>query len=290
MEFGTLGRRCSMDGCRQHDYLPFICEACDKVHARGTRRIEDRAHRTDNSARNTHRTLTHIHSPLSQVHCSDHRSVWAHDCKGDLSKIVTPDAPPPRPAAAAGGTSRNTKKPKKRRCKAKGCKAKGTFVVSMECKHCCAFFCVSHRFPDQHDCQGSNLDNLGGGGIAAAMSAMGASGAGGAMGASGAAAMARFAGAASTPAAASTATATVVASPVAAVACHAAARSAGSGGSGDIGGEGGGSGGGRPVGIEADADLLGRLLEMGFSRVQASTALEAAANDADRAVELLMMA
>jgi hypothetical protein len=102
--------------------------------------------------------------------------------------------------------------------------------------------------------------------------------------------MARFAGAASTPAAASTATATVVASPVAAVACHAAARSPGSGGSGDIGGEGGGSGGGRPVGIEADADLLGRLLEMGFSRVQASTALEAAANDADRAVELLMMA
>ena len=244
MEFGTLGRRCSMDGCRQHDYLPFICDACD------------------------------------MVHCSEHRSVFAHECKGDLSKIVTPDAPPPRPAAAAGTSTTKAKKPKKR-CPVKGCKAKGTFAVCLECKHCSTTYCVSHRFPDQHDCQGSNLDNqgsagVGGGGIAAAMS--------------GAAAMARFAGAASTPAAASTATATVVASPVAAVACHAAARSAGSGGSGDIGGEGGGSGGGRPVGIEADADLLGRLLEMGFSRVQASTALEAAANDADRAVELLMMA
>ena len=264
MEFGTLGRRCSVDGCRQHDYLPFTCSACD------------------------------------MVHCSEHRSVWAHECTGDLSKIVTPDALPPRPASAvapaSGASTTKAKKPKKRRCPAKGCKAKGTFVVSMECKHCCTNFCVSHRFPDQHDCQGSNLDNqgsagVGGGGIAAALSAM--SGAvGGAMGAAGAAAMARFAGAASKPAAVSTAT--VVASPVAAVACHAAARSRGSGGSGGIGGEGGGSGSGsgsgRPVSIEADADLLGRLLEMGFSRVQASTALEAAANDADRAVELLMMA
>lgn len=34
MEFTTLGKRCQVQHCNQHDYLPFECKYCTKFHCK----------------------------------------------------------------------------------------------------------------------------------------------------------------------------------------------------------------------------------------------------------------
>ncbi|KAI8057051.1 hypothetical protein BDF22DRAFT_669173 [Syncephalis plumigaleata] len=140
MEFYDLGKRCSLPECQQHDFLPFFCQQC------------------------------------KAWYCLEHRTSEYHrDCTGKLDRVV-PTCPacslpvPISPNEEADNAvnrhleetckemkHRNTSKSKsakKQRCEAAGCQlVLGTIRPSSTCTRCTRVLCLSHRFPEQHQCR-----------------------------------------------------------------------------------------------------------------------------------------
>ncbi|KAM3915858.1 AN1-type zinc finger protein 2A isoform 2-T3 [Leptodactylus fuscus] len=145
MEFPDLGKHCSEVTCKQLDFLPMKCDACE------------------------------------EVFCKDHITYNQHKCssayKKDVQVPVCPLCGAPVPvkkgelADRAVGQhidrncsydpSRRKQKIFTNRCCKPGCKRKE--LMKIECDQCHSNFCLSHRHPLDHDCnsEGQTLSKPG---------------------------------------------------------------------------------------------------------------------------------
>ncbi|XP_069838137.1 AN1-type zinc finger protein 2A isoform X2 [Dendropsophus ebraccatus] len=134
MEFPDLGKHCSEVTCKQLDFLPIKCDACE------------------------------------DVFCKDHITYYQHNCpsayKKDVQVPVCPlcgTAVPVRRGELADiavgkhidrncsyDSSKRKQKIFTNRCCKPGCKKKE--LMKIECDQCHSNFCLSHRHPLDHDC------------------------------------------------------------------------------------------------------------------------------------------
>ncbi|XP_071950492.1 AN1-type zinc finger protein 2A-like [Antedon mediterranea] len=136
MEFPELGKHCSDQSCKQLDFLPMKCDACN------------------------------------EVFCKDHINYSNHSCpsayKKDVQVPVCPLCNKPVPGqrgeapdiAVSGHIDRDCQSDpaiKKRkvyanRCNVKGCKKKE--LVPVICESCRLNYCLRHRHQTDHECKG----------------------------------------------------------------------------------------------------------------------------------------
>lgn len=135
-EFPDLGKHCTVDDCRQIDFLPFTCDRC------------------------------------SQVFCLDHRSYIKHNCpkadRKDVTVVICPLCAkgvrliPDEDPNITWETHVNTecdpsnyeKVTKKKKCPVPGCREILTFSNTIKCKDCLVNHCLKHRFGPDHKCLG----------------------------------------------------------------------------------------------------------------------------------------
>lgn len=126
MEFSNLGSHCSIPNCYQQDFLPFLCNACQKVY------------------------------------CRTHRSYFEHDCKeipmGEqvtkcpicnkgITLVLGQD---PNITISQHMDSSECREEQTEKCPK--CKIRLTGVNSVMCNRCKQKLCLTHRYADQHDC------------------------------------------------------------------------------------------------------------------------------------------
>ena len=136
MEFPDLGKHCSETFCRQMDFLPVKCDACQKVFCKD-------------------------HFTYNQHHCP---SAYKKDVQVPVCPLCSAPVPIKRgdvPDAAVSLHIDNECKSdpavKKRkiytnRCNKKGCKVKE--LIKVTCDSCALNFCLTHRHPQDHECAG----------------------------------------------------------------------------------------------------------------------------------------
>jgi len=133
MELPHLGKHCSEKTCRQLDFLPMKCDAC------------------------------------SEIFCTDHLQYDDHRCNSSYKKniqvpvcpLCNQPIPVPRGTVPDLAVSehienncqvRSKKAVFSNRCNKTKCKKKE--LVPILCDSCKLNFCLTHRHPTDHDCQG----------------------------------------------------------------------------------------------------------------------------------------
>ncbi|KAL3534313.1 hypothetical protein ACH5RR_002774 [Cinchona calisaya] len=134
--FANLGKHCTVEDCRQIDFLPFTCDSCH------------------------------------EVFCLEHRSYGRHHCpkanKNDVTVVICPLCakgvrliPDENPnitweshVNAECDPSNYDKVTKKRKCPVPGCREILTFSNTIRCKDCTVEHCLKHRFGPDHKCPG----------------------------------------------------------------------------------------------------------------------------------------
>uniref|UniRef100_A0A8D0E4J8 AN1-type domain-containing protein n=1 Tax=Salvator merianae TaxID=96440 RepID=A0A8D0E4J8_SALMN len=136
MEFPDLGRHCSVESCKRLDFLPVKCDAC------------------------------------TELFCKDHFTYSRHQCpsayKKDVQVPLCPlcNTPVPvrkgeTPDAVVGAhidsnCKRDPTQPKQKiftnKCFKPGCKKRE--MMPLICSQCHGNFCLKHRHPLDHACQG----------------------------------------------------------------------------------------------------------------------------------------
>ncbi|GAB2295539.1 hypothetical protein Dimus_029703 [Dionaea muscipula] len=141
-EFPDLGKHCSVDDCKQIDFLPFTCDTCH------------------------------------QVFCLEHRSYSQHDCRRakqqDVTVVICPFCekgvrriPGEDPnitweahVRTGCGPSNYEKTRKKRKCPVAGCREQLTFSNTVKCRDCSVDHCLKHRFGPDHKCPGPRKPDI----------------------------------------------------------------------------------------------------------------------------------
>ena len=137
MEFPHLGQHCSETSCKQLDFLPVRCNACQ------------------------------------QMFCTEHFSYTSHNCpesyKKDNQVPVCPLCNKPIPVPKGQSVDMMVSQhidtacqydPAREKqgkifsnhCSKKGCKQKE--VMAVQCQKCRKNFCLNHRFETDHECRG----------------------------------------------------------------------------------------------------------------------------------------
>ncbi|KAG2687090.1 hypothetical protein I3760_09G036700 [Carya illinoinensis] len=142
-EFPDLGKHCSVDDCKQIDFLPFTCDRC------------------------------------RQVFCLEHRSYIKHSCpkadKQDVTVVICPLCAkgvrliPQEDPNISWETHVNTecdpsnyeKVTKKKKCPVPGCREALTFSNTIKCRDCLVDHCLRHRFGPDHKCSGPKKSEAG---------------------------------------------------------------------------------------------------------------------------------
>ncbi|KAK4392458.1 Zinc finger AN1 and C2H2 domain-containing stress-associated protein 13 [Sesamum angolense] len=132
----NLGKHCSVEDCRQIDFLPFTCDCC------------------------------------RQIYCLEHRSYSRHQCmkakESDVTVVICPlcaKGVPLIPEEDPNITweshvnvecdpSNYDKVTKKRTCPVPGCRGILTFSNTIKCRDCSVDHCLKHRFGPDHNCPG----------------------------------------------------------------------------------------------------------------------------------------
>ncbi|KAJ7972221.1 Zinc finger AN1 and C2H2 domain-containing stress-associated protein [Quillaja saponaria] len=135
-EFPDLGKHCTVEDCKQIDFLPFTCDRCN------------------------------------QVFCLEHRSYIKHHCSKADRKDVTvvicplcakgvrlnPDEDPniswENHVNTECDPSNYEKVTKKKKCPVPGCRDLLTFSNKIKCRDCMVDHCLKHRFGPDHKCPG----------------------------------------------------------------------------------------------------------------------------------------
>ncbi|XP_061455838.1 AN1-type zinc finger protein 2A isoform X2 [Rhineura floridana] len=136
MEFPDLGKHCSEKTCKQLDFLPLKCDACDEVFCK--EHITYNRHKCPSAYKKDVQVpvcpLCNTPIPVQKGEVPD-AVVGAHidkDCKHDSAqqkqKIFT------------------------NRCFKSGCKKRE--MMKLVCDQCHGNFCIKHRHPLDHACQG----------------------------------------------------------------------------------------------------------------------------------------
>ena len=141
MEFPGLGKHCTLATCKQLDFLPMNCDACEKTF------------------------------------CNDHVSYVSHNCqsayKKDAQVPVCPLCNKPVPVNRGeppdikvgehidrdcqSDPAKERRKLNPNKCSAKGCKKKE--LVPVLCDSCRRNYCLRHRHPQDHDCATARTAN-----------------------------------------------------------------------------------------------------------------------------------
>ncbi|XP_038971754.1 zinc finger AN1 and C2H2 domain-containing stress-associated protein 16-like [Phoenix dactylifera] len=135
-EFPDLGKHCSVEDCRQIDFLPFTCDRCRKVFC-----LEHRSYTKHLCPNANQQDVTVLVCPLCAkgVHLvpdEDPNITW--------ESHVNLDCDP----------SNYQKTTKKKRCPIPGCKETLTFSNTIRCRDCTKEHCLKHRFGPDHKCPG----------------------------------------------------------------------------------------------------------------------------------------
>ncbi|XP_053554178.1 AN1-type zinc finger protein 2B [Bombina bombina] len=156
MEFPDLGKHCSESTCKQLDFLPLKCDACE------------------------------------QIFCKDHITYALHKCtsayKKDVQVPVCPLCNTPIPVTRGqtpdivvgehidrdckSDPAQQKRKIFTNKCGKPGCRQKE--LIKVICDDCQGNFCLKHRHPLDHDCNGKNA-HISKAGNAALMRAHGSS-------------------------------------------------------------------------------------------------------------------
>ncbi|RZC42113.1 AN1-type zinc finger protein 2A [Asbolus verrucosus] len=136
MEFPDVGKHCSKPNCNKLDFLPIKCDVCSEIfcdeHYFYTNHSCSNAYQKDNQVPVC--PLCNKPIPVAQGQEPD-RIVGDHidnDCQSDPAK--------------------NKRKVFINKCSVKGCKVKE--VIPVLCNECSLNFCLKHRHPQDHHCQG----------------------------------------------------------------------------------------------------------------------------------------
>ncbi|EOY09286.1 Zinc finger (C2H2 type, AN1-like) family protein [Theobroma cacao] len=142
-EFPDLGKHCSVEDCKQIDFLPFTCDRC------------------------------------RLVFCLEHRSYIKHRCpkadKKDVTVVICPLCAkgvhliPDEDPNITWETHVNTecdpsnydKVTKKKKCPVPGCREVLTFSNTIKCRDCTIDHCLKHRFGPDHNCPGPKKPDSG---------------------------------------------------------------------------------------------------------------------------------
>ncbi|XP_051856395.1 AN1-type zinc finger protein 2A [Antechinus flavipes] len=134
MEFPDLGKHCSEKTCKQLDFLPLNCAACDKVFCKAHIQLEQ--HKCSAAYKKDVQVpvcpLCHVPVPVARGQTAD-VVVGQHmdkDCKYNPAR---------------------DKKIFVHRCSKEGCKKKEMFELL--CDQCNDNFCIKHRHPLDHNCK-----------------------------------------------------------------------------------------------------------------------------------------
>nr|CAG4641919.1 EOG090X0APF [Eurycercus lamellatus] len=138
MEFPHLGQHCSEKTCRQLDFLPMKCDACEEVFCKEHVRYE--LHKCQSSYKKDIQVpvcpLCNQPVPWKRGEAPD-LAVGDHidrDCQSD--------------------PARQKRKVFGNKCSMKGCKQKE--VVPIVCDQCKMNYCLKHRHGSDHSCKGNN--------------------------------------------------------------------------------------------------------------------------------------
>ncbi|KMZ92782.1 hypothetical protein PVMG_01368 [Plasmodium vivax Mauritania I] len=129
--FSDFARKCDLDGCRYHDFLPFKCEYCGLSFCELHRNIQD-------------------HSCGKSKAADSKRVVLCDHCNGVL---------PDKDEEIEKHLSHKCTFKKKKSlmmCGKKGCKTALNGINNYTCKKCKRIFCLPHRYFDAHGCVKEN--------------------------------------------------------------------------------------------------------------------------------------
>lgn len=136
MELPHIGQHCNEPTCKQLDFLPMKCDACDKIFCQD--HIVYSAHKCTESYKKDNQIpvcpLCNLPCPLRKGELPD-VVVGRHiesDCQSDPAK--------------------ERRKVYTNRCSKKGCKKKE--LIPVKCETCHQNFCLRHRHETDHDCKG----------------------------------------------------------------------------------------------------------------------------------------
>ena len=125
MEFTELDLGAKCHHCKQHDYLPFLCQNCGE-----------------------HFCQKHFHVDSHNCNCVERSEAKLND----LSDVEPAGVNPLASSASCSKKPKLVKKKKNKlpKCKKKGCRRRD--MIPFTCKYCKKSFCSSHRLPKHHDC------------------------------------------------------------------------------------------------------------------------------------------
>ncbi|GJQ65320.1 hypothetical protein Trydic_g7436 [Trypoxylus dichotomus] len=135
MEFPHLGNHCSNQNCNKLDFLPIKCDACGKIFC------NEHFHYTTHNCTDAYKKDNQVpvcplcNVPIPVGNQPPDSAVGAHmdnDCQSDPAK--------------------NRRRVFTNKCSKKGCKIKE--VIPVLCNDCSMNFCLKHRHPVDHSCQG----------------------------------------------------------------------------------------------------------------------------------------
>ncbi|GAV74814.1 zf-AN1 domain-containing protein [Cephalotus follicularis] len=132
--YPDLGRHCQHSDCHQLDFLPFICDGCQKVFC-----LEHRLYKFHECPKPDHRSRKVI---VCQI-CSTAIETTGHD--GEEEKLIMGKH-------KKSGDCYSNKNKKKPTCPVRRCKETLTFSNTSTCKTCQLNVCLKHRFPADHVC------------------------------------------------------------------------------------------------------------------------------------------
>ncbi|KAJ4769412.1 AN1-type zinc finger protein [Rhynchospora pubera] len=134
--FPNLGKHCSVEDCKQIDFLPFTCDRCNEVFC-----LQHRSYTTHQCPVANPHDVTVVICPLCAksvrlIPNQDPNITWETHCNTDCDP------------------SNYQKATTKRRCPVRGCKETLTFSNTIKCKDCLIDHCLKHRFGPDHKCPG----------------------------------------------------------------------------------------------------------------------------------------
>jgi len=132
------GKHCSFDECKQFDFLPFQCEACNKTFC-----LQHRLQRDHKCTEKENENINII--PTCPI-CNQLIDIKLNE---DMNLKINQHID----SQCQDYVIVENKKPA---CAYTKCKA---MKAPIECKACHKFFCPQHRFPSDHECTHYNEDN-----------------------------------------------------------------------------------------------------------------------------------
>ncbi|XP_010241228.1 PREDICTED: zinc finger AN1 and C2H2 domain-containing stress-associated protein 16 [Nelumbo nucifera] len=134
--FPNLGQHCSVDDCKQIDFLPFTCDRCKQVFC-----LEHRSYGKHCCPNADRQDVTVVICPLC---AKGVRLVPDEDPNITWESHVNTDCDP----------SNYERATKKKKCPVPGCREPLTFSNTIRCKDCTIEHCLKHRFGPDHKCPG----------------------------------------------------------------------------------------------------------------------------------------